>query len=176
MFEETKKAKQMAKAKTQETAPDEKSAEQLEQEASTGNVFNKEKENLPATNGKVEELTMHNMNDEKFIDGVFGELDNKDEKEAIELTRNYLDFNEWKEGDKNDFIFTRMSTFTKDNGEVVPAVCLMDRNKKTWFTAAAVVVKSLEKVNKLPCAVRILYNGKVKGKNGSYYDVRVFVF
>lgn len=167
----------MAKANKQEAALPEKSAEQLQQEAASGNTFNKEKENLPATtNRNVEGLTMHNMNDEEFIDGVFGELDSKDEKEAMELTSNYLDFSEWKEGDKNDFIFTRMSRFTKDNGEVVPAVCLMDRNKKTWLTAAAVVVKSLEKVDKLPCAVRILYNGKVKGKNGSYYDVRVFVF
>lgn len=168
MFNDTKQEK-MPKAK--ETAPDAVTA----QTAANENHFNTPAK-AEGSAGTVEGLTMHSMNDEKFIDGVFAEMDEKEESEGVELTSNYLDFSEWTAGEKRDYIFTRMGTFTKDTGDTIPAVHLMDRTKKTFISASTVLVKSLEKTEKLPCAVRIACNGKVKGKNGSYYDLRVFTF
>ena len=123
------------------------------------------------------ELTRHSLSDDKFIDGLFNELESKKTSEGQELTSNYLDFNTWKEGEERNFIFSAMTTFTKpDTGEVMPAVQLLDRERKSYIAASTVIVQSLAKCKNMPAAIRIKYIGKVKSTRGSYFDVQVFNF
>lgn len=126
---------------------------------------------------KTGDLTPHSLQDDDFIDGVFSEMEKKTAKEAQELTSDYLDLNDFEVGEERNYIFTGMGKFTKpDTGEVIPAVHLLTKERRSLICASTLIVQSLTKVEKLPCAVRIQVNGKKKGKNGSYFDVRVFVF
>ena len=121
-------------------------------------------------------LTRHSLSDDNFIDGLFGEMNAKKDSEAVELTSNYIDFKEWTKGDVRNFIFTGFTTFTKpDTGEVIPAVSLMSQERKSFIAASTVIVQSLRKCEKIPCGVRIKFNGLVKSAKGQYFDMQVFV-
>lgn len=135
-----------------------------------GNVF----DNLPAAKGG---LTPHSLNDDAFLDGLFDEIESKQSGQAEELTSDYLDLNDFTVGEERNYIFTGMGKFTKpDTGEIIAAVHLLTKERRSLICASTLIVQSLQKVDQLPCAVRIQVNGKKKGKNGSYFDVRVFVF
>lgn len=120
-------------------------------------------------------IAAENLSDDAFINSMFENMEAKKSHEAFELTSNYIDFSEFAEGEERNYIFTGFDTFTDDKGEVRPAVKLMDKSRKMWICASIVTVRSLQKVKKVPCPVRIKVNGKVKGKNGSYFDTNVFV-
>lgn len=118
----------------------------------------------------------HSLDDD-FLTGLFNEVETKKTTQARELTSDYLDLNTFKDGEERNYVFTNMTTFTKpDTGEVIPAVNLVSKERQSFICASTLVVQSLNKVDKLPAAIRIQVNGKKKGKNGNYFDVRVFVF
>lgn len=135
-------------------------------------------DNLPAkTDGKKSGIvvTGDNLSDSEFIDKVFAEMDEKKSEDVQELTSNYIDFAEFAEGEERNYLFLGYDTFVDDQGQARPAVRLMDKTRKKFVCASVVTVKALQKVEKTPCPVRIRVNGKVKGKNGSYFDTNVYI-
>lgn len=111
---------------------------------------------------------------ESPLDEIFEKLEDK-KTEMRELTANYIDLASFKEGEERAFICTGKTTFTTQNGEVKPAVTLVDRERNTWICASTVIVNSLFKVEKFPVGCKIKVLGKEKGKNGDYYKAQVFV-
>lgn len=112
--------------------------------------------------------------------GIFETLENP-ETQMREVTANYLDLTDFAEGEVRPFVFTGKTSFTTDKTNpdgsfiVKDAVTLMDKHGKNWICASTVIVSALFKVEKIPAGCKIQYNGKVKGKNGSYHDCKVFV-
>lgn len=135
---------------------------------------NRPRENYNAP--QTQELTAFNMNDLDFVNGVFDEAEGKKSNELSEVTAGYLDLNEFKKGEERTYMFTAMTTFTTNEGEVKPAVVLMDRERANYICASTVIVTACRRLDKLPAMIRLQVNGKVKGKNGDYFDVKVFVF
>jgi len=117
-------------------------------------------------------LTVSKLTDSEFIDSVFDELDKAGEEK--ELTSNYLDFKEFNKGETRSFIATGMTTFTTQEGELKPAVKLMNRERQNFICGSTIVVNTIKRLENLPAPVKIQVNGMVKGKNGSYYDVKIF--
>jgi len=138
----------------------------------------KDQMNAPVPSGNASpslQVSADNLTDDEFLDKMFENMEKKETKDTFELTSNYIDFADFQAGEERNYIFTGFTTFVDDNGETKPAVTLMDKNRKMWVCASIVTVKSLQKIEKTPCPVRIKVNGKVKGKNGSYYDTNVYV-
>lgn len=135
------------------------------------------KKPVPVNGGENSEIvvTGEGLSDTEFIDKVFDEMEKKDSGKARELTANYIDFEEFEQGEERNYLFLGFDTFLDDQGLARPAVRLMDKTRKTFICASVVTVKALQKVEKTPCPVRLKVNGKVKGKNGSYYNVNVFI-
>ena len=168
-FEQEEQQEKVKKGKIKDLPP---LPDTPDEQPPAGNVFDNNK--LPVVKG---ELTPHSLNDDDFLDGLFNELEKKQSGQAEELTSDYLDLNDFTVGEERNYIFTGMGKFTKpDTGEVIPAVHLLTKERRSLICASTLIVQSLTKVEQLPCAVRIQVNGKKKGKNGSYFDVRVFVF
>lgn len=109
------------------------------------------------------------------IDSMFESLSVKKTQELVETTANYLKLDDFKIGEEKDFIYLAKTVFARqDTGEAMQAVKLIDRDRNSWICAAQVVVENLSKIEKVPAAIRMRFNGKKKGKNGSYYDVQIF--
>ena len=127
--------------------------------------------------GAADDLNMEALENDEVLDKLFDTVEGKKANQGQELTSDYLDLNTFQDHEERNYIFTGMTTFTKpDTGEVIPAVNLLSKERKNYICASTLIVQSLRKVEKLPCAVRIQVNGKKKGQKGSYFDVRVFVF
>lgn len=98
-----------------------------------------------------------------------------------ELTAEYLDLNTFTEGETRPFIFTGKTSFTTDKKDtegnfiVKPAVTLLSKEGKSLICASTVIVNSLFKVEQTPAGIKIQVNGKKKGKEGSYFDCKVYV-
>lgn len=114
------------------------------------------------------------------LQSIFDALEN-DETPMREITGNYLDLNDFAEGEIRPYIFTGKTNFTTDKTDqkgdliVKDAVTLVDKTGKQFICASTVIVNSLFKVEKIPCGCKIQVNGKVKGKNGNYFDCKVYV-
>ena len=134
------------------------------------------KQSLPAPVSK-DGLSVAKLSDDKFIDSIFDALDK--EENVKELTGTYIDFKDFKEGEKRSYIATEVTTFNSTNritgeAETIPAVKLMDRERNTFICASTVVVNTIKSMESLPAPVIIQVNGMKKGANGSYYNVKVF--
>jgi len=134
------------------------------------------KQPLPAPVSK-DGLSVTKLSDEKFIDSIFDRLD--DGEDVKELTGTYIDFKEFKAGEKRSYIATEVTTFNSTNritGEVeaIAAVKLMDRERNTFICASTVVVNTIKGMESLPAPVIIQVNGMKKGASGNYYNVKVF--
>lgn len=126
---------------------------------------------LPAPVSK-EGLSVDKLSDDEFIDKIFEQMETAGE--SRELTSNYIKFDDFKEGEKRSYIATGLTTFTTQDGEVKPAVRLIDRERTNFICASTVVVNTVKGMDSLPAPVIIQVNGKKKGANGSYFDVRIF--
>lgn len=113
---------------------------------------------------------------EADVDAIFDTLDGANENDGTltEMTSNYLELKDFKEGEKRSYIAVELTTITTDNGELKQAVILMDRERTRHTTAATVVVNTIVKAKRLPLPIVLQVNGMKKGTNGSYYDVRIF--
>ena len=129
---------------------------------------------LPEDFGKGE-IVPHSL-DNNFIENLFAEAEGKETKSLKEVTAQYLKLDEFKMGEERTFIHTGITTFTTDQGEVKDAVVLMDKNRCNFIVGSVVVVNACKRLSKIPCAIRLQVNGKIKGTNGSYFDVKVFEF
>lgn len=164
-------AKEKAETKKEETKVD-------DLEPLTEKEIEQMNENLPpAKNSPAPAINVsaETLRDDKTLNEVFDSMDKIETSKAQELTSNYIEFGDFEEGEERNYIFTGFTEFVDDNQQVRPAVTLMDKNRKSWVCASIVTVKALQKVSKVPQPVRIRVNGKVKGKNGSYYDTNVFI-
>lgn len=134
-------------------------------------------ESITALEIARQEFEPHSL-DAATVEGLFAEMEVKKTEALQELTANYLTFEGWAVGEERNYLFTKVTTFTKpETGEQMPACILMNKNRENFIVASKVVVGNLLKIDKdLPCAVRIKSNGKIKGANGSYYSVQVFTF
>lgn len=153
--EAEKKAAEKAQPKKQNTDSDFDNPDELSEEE-------KEAMSTPA------------KNQVNGMDEMFAALESK-ETLFVEMTANYIDFNEFELGEERPFIFVGKTTFTTKEAEVKPAVTLLDKEGNSWICASTVVVNALFKVEKIPCGCKIKFNGKEKGKNGTYFKVQVFV-
>jgi len=114
------------------------------------------------------------------LQNIFDALED-DKTPMREMTANYLDLNDFAEGEIRPYIFTGKTNFTTDKTDatgnliVKDAVTLVDKTGKQFICASTVIVNSLFKVEKIPCGCKIQVNGKVKGKNGNYFDCKVYV-
>jgi len=134
------------------------------------------KQPLPAPVSK-DGLSVASLNDTEFIDSIFSRMES--EKDVKELTGTYIDFKDFKEGEKRNYIATEVTTFNSknritDETEIIPAVKLMDKERNTFVCASTVVVNTIKGMDSLPAPVIIQVNGMKKGANGSYYNVKVF--
>lgn len=127
-------------------------------------------EEIEQTNNITPPATVSDTN----IDKIFDTLEDG-KTELHELTANYIDLESFKMDETRAYICTGKTTFTTQNGEVKPAVTLMDRERNTWLCASTVIVNSLLKVESFPVGCKIKVSGKEKGKNGDYYKCQVFV-
>lgn len=160
------------------TAPEAKDDFQTEMNEPVKLEIEEEEKQLPT---KLD-VDITNVRDEDFLNSVFDTMEGMDEKELKEETGGeFLSFSDWKPGDKKDFIVTERTTTQMDKigapGEkqTVKAVKLIDRNKKVFLCTTTVLVNSVDKFDKIPCPVRIIFLGKTKSKNGSYYaDLKIF--
>lgn len=116
-------------------------------------------------------LSDEELSDDAFLEQVFTGMDKLPLKE---LTSNYIDFKDFIHGEVRNYIFTGMDIFTTKDGEVKPAVKLMDKERTNFLCASTIVVNSLQKLEAVPAPVRIQVNGKIKSAKGEYYSVRVF--
>jgi hypothetical protein len=126
----------------------------------------------------LENLLPADLNSMEVIENVFEQLEQAEQAGSLqEVTSTYLNFDGIKEGTKMPFIFAGMTTVSDpEHPEVLKeAVDLLDRKGERFVTAATVIVNSLKKCTKVPCAVLLTYNGKTKGANGSYHSVNVKV-
>lgn len=108
------------------------------------------------------------------LDNLLNNLDQKSIEGATELTAEYLDFSTWKIEETRRYAYTGPTTITDGNGEVIQAATLVDKDRTTFVCASKVVVQSLMKIESVPAAVAIQYNGKKDGNKGRYHDVRVY--
>lgn len=108
----------------------------------------------------------------KDIESIFDEIENANDDDMQAMVSEYLKFSDWYEGELRSFIYNGQTTFIDDQGEVKEAVLLIDRKKKSFITGAAVLVSSLKKLAS-PYPVKVKYNGKRKGANGTYFDLEV---
>ena len=144
---------------------------------STKEVENKNTGLEKVSKEKLDMMMPDDLNEDDFLNAVFDTLEGTDAKELVEVTSNYLDMKTWDDEEAKigkGFIFTGMTVLTID-GKDIPAVKLLDRNRKAWVFGGAVVVSALKKVDKIPVPVKITRGNMVKTANGSYYDCRVFV-
>lgn len=105
----------------------------------------------------------------------FDELENK---AGEELTGNYLGLESINDGKPhNYFVVGHTTTLDQTSGEQKPAVKLVGKGEKgniNYVCAAIKVVRACEGITEFPKAIRIIVNGKEKGKNGSYWNAQVF--
>ena len=160
MFEETKKTKGK-KVEENTNVNDFNNAPELSQEAAEI-LSNERPAHIPAAEPEPSD------------EDLFAKLDTAG-KNLDELTGAMFSFDDWKEGDEKDFIFKGMTTFTdKTSGEIKPAAKLVGRDGIAYIAPAFIIVKSLEKLETIPAPVRIRYNGKKKGTNGTYNNCNIF--
>jgi len=101
------------------------------------------------------------------------------ENGVFEVTSEYIDFDE---GIESLFVFIGMTkisnTFQKDSNDdstkFVPAVKLIDEDGRTRVSASAVLVGACSELI-APSPIKVIPTGMVKGKNGTYQNLRVFV-
>lgn len=95
---------------------------------------------------------------------------------AEELTGQYLKLSDFKQGERRGFIVKGFAEFPNERtGDMVPAVKLQGKDKVNYICGANVVVSSVRNSNReIPFPIVIESNGKKKGKNGDYYDAKVF--
>ena len=108
-------------------------------------------------------------------DKMFSELKGKKTNQLAEATSEYLKFDDWKTAEERDFIFTKKTHFTDESGQQVMAIALIDEQRRSFISGSKVLVESCLKIEKLPAAIRIKYNGKVKSGNNHYHSVNIFM-
>lgn len=95
---------------------------------------------------------------------------------GIDVTAEYLDMSQLKEGINYIFILIGMTTFRNSENMNVPAVTLMDENKKRYIVASKVIVSACERIqDECPVAIGVIVKGKKQSSQGQgkYYDVSV---
>lgn len=134
-------------------------------------------EMVDTNTGKVvttENLMPAHLEDDTILDGIFKMAMKKSAEGTLqELTSDYLNFDDFSDGEKRPFIFLGMTEFKNpETGEAQEAVRLMSEERKTYITGSVILVNALKKVDKIPCGVVILKDKKTAGKK--YHNVRVF--
>lgn len=102
----------------------------------------------------------------------FEDVEKLESKDLIELSSSYLKFEENK---TYDLIATGFTTFVDEKGEEKEAVGLINKDRESLINANAVLVSSLKKIGaeNLPCFIRVVTAGKIKGANGTYQAMKV---
>ncbi len=95
------------------------------------------------------------------------------EKSAlVEISSTYLSF---KENEKYVLAVTGLTSIVDDQGEEKTAVSLMNKEGESLTNANALLVSAVKKLeSQIPFAIVIETKGKVKGKNGSYLDMKIY--
>lgn len=102
----------------------------------------------------------------------FADVEALESKDLIELSSSYLKFEENK---TYDLIATGFTNFVDEKGEEKEAVSLINKDRESLINANAVLVSSLKKIGaeNLPCFIRVVTAGKIKGANGTYQAMKV---
>lgn len=102
------------------------------------------------------------------------DFDALENKEGQELTADFLSLETINDNQPHNYFVTGITTFTDNQtGETKPAVSLIGKGNVSLICGAKTVVTACEKLTTFPVPIRIIVNGKTKGKNGSYWNARV---
>lgn len=103
---------------------------------------------------------------------LLSSFDKLDEIDLQKVTSEYLTF---EKNTKYSFVFNGFTKMNSSEGREIECAVLIDKDNVQHINGNAVLVRALKPVTQLPCFVRIVTGEMVKGKNGNYLDMEVFV-
>lgn len=114
----------------------------------------------------------------KTVDELLTAMEDVSDELLEDQTSEYLSLNE---GEVKNLLFTGFSEMnTKDDttgaDKVIKVACFTGKENKKYIYGGTVVVSALNRVQQMPCLVRLSHKGMVKGGNGKKYaDINVSV-
>jgi hypothetical protein len=105
-------------------------------------------------------------------DSLIEKFESSEDDDLQKLNTDYISF---EENTKYNFIFNGMTTMKTQEGEDLQCVVLIDKENVQHINGNKVLVNNLKRVTQIPCFVRIVTGKTIKGKNGSYLDMSVYV-